>query len=664
MRNLFFFFGVVLICGIIGCLKPTDIADDNDPVIDPELIAVKDSAVALVENFLAAYVDSSEQATDTAVYKYMGSIPAFSGVAFSESGVWATFSDMTVYMVVTRRKPMPEDLMIGTFPDSLCDTTDRRANLPDGKTFCIAAGLDMLDPTMMDSNGTSTGATSHSLEIAYMLNMRGKYSLSKMIDCTYEGFKRIKDVKPAVLYLNVHGAIGGESDNIYNIPTLTLWPKTIPADIHQEWLERKIIRSTAQLVDTKGNIEYFTVIAITSKFVDQYWSFQKDALVYIDGCFSAGPSAGAFRDACVAKGAGCYVGWKGISNATNCYPVVKLFFDRLLGYNLHEPNKPAQRPFPPAEVYKELKNMGKPVGKMDVYSPNPAGGMLVPSIKKMVVTERTWEEPLDGETKLSITGYFGHASGHDIKVFVNNQPMSGVKTKTAADGSIEEIECTLPADPADAGYAGNVLVTIDKRYSNKVPITLWKWKHKQRVTMSGTGLSIDQTVEWESCIRADVHPYRETAGGELQPPDPVEFRAAKGSKTKFIMKITLPEATATPESGELPYGLHNEGTMIRGYVFKGTLDVESGSLDLDNSYGAYVTINPGARQFPLYLDTYISCGNGGATRRFTVGEDYKITKETITGAIPNSSLTVEECMPEFTPGATKSVAGEDMNSAF
>lgn len=505
---------------------------------------------------------------------------------------------------------------------------------------------------------------------------------------TYEGLKNVKLVEPAVFYLNSHGWTIDVEAQLFVIPTLTPWPWLgigVSDEFKDDLANRRIVRQSAEQVDKNNRVRMVSVVAITQYFVQKYWKFAKNALVYIDCCSLGGDSFGAmdFRQSLLNAGAGCVVAWSGRSNSGWCFPAVTKFFDLSLGTHRYSIDTPNQRPFPPEQVFSELQKLKadkgwalkpdddpKKVAKrfLTIWPKAPTGGQLAPSIKNIEVTERGFENPLQGESKMKIFGAFGDVSGHVIEVTVADVRMSGVKPIVGADGLIEAIECNLLSDPAQKGFAGKVIVIIDEHESNAVPLTLWRWTLRSDVVVAkAANAYLQHTVEWDIYIRADVHPYRTEAHGPMTKPGPIAIRAAPGSKVKFtVTAVGIPVSRPT---AELPYGLHKVplvvgGTpveFIDGYLFEGTMDVTNNRVDIANFYGGYyyVDARPPIPQALVLDPGYIAIPTQSPNVSFQLKDGFVIDAKFLTGSIPDSTFNAKESKPLYGPSPADN-PGEDV----
>lgn len=674
-----------------GCGGGGGDSSNDTPRNDAGDEVARNAAMAEVNKKLTDLSGLSASEKTQEIVTYMAGMPAFQNVAASAEGggVYAEFKENgKPFMVTLGRELRSEDRAAATLPADMFAVSSLAGmpmgtamRIPDRKVACMAAGFDYLEAAGFDPNAPNTKATEHMAEIANMLTHERSAYVLNSLNCTYEGLKSLQNIRPAVLYLNMHTCVG---ENQIALVTQTPWPDQIESSqMAVDYFADMIVPCEANFIDQNDNEIWQTCVGLTKEFVQQYWEFAKDSLVYFDVCYLGWDTAGggepaiAFRQALQSKGAGCIVAWRGSSNGSWCYPAAKVFFDRLLGMNLKQPNTPNQRPFPPDQVYAEIKkkNLDKgdqPTRYMTLTPSLPTGGMLVPTIESLLVEERTYEEengePVDQST-MTLKGTFGNANGRTIKVTVNGQEMKNLQINKDAVGDIEELKCDLPMDPADKGFAGKVLVSVDDHKSNAVALTLWRWKMQQTFVENADGEVIfTQNVEWDVYLRADVHPYRTQAGGELNQPEALSFRAAPGSKVTFTFVTSGSSGlSSSPTSGTMPYGLRNVSNIIKGYIFDGQIDMKSGKITLKNLFGYPITLSNAPLPMGLLPDpSYIAVPGVSDDMEFYLESNYNIQEGDILGTlkVTTTKLHFDQCVPTYKPGDSVSLAGEDLNVPY
>lgn len=228
--------------------------------------------------------------------------------------------------------------------------------------------------------------------------------------------------------------------------------------VRQDWHDCAIVLMTCRTgTRSLGSDDHQTYYGITWKFVEKYWSFSPNSIVWINACSSFGytPKNLEFRKQVCKKGAGTYFGWMGTLEDGS--EPARYFTDRCLGANKFRPETPFQRPFPADLVYADMLNKGGPLisganGEALLILPatTPAAE-LAPSIRLLEVDE------FSGTMKLK--GAFGADQDTvivgDAKVQILNW-------------SSTEIKCNLPEDAF-----GDVQVTVRGLKSNIRPLTRW-----------------------------------------------------------------------------------------------------------------------------------------------------------------------------------------------
>ncbi len=619
------------------------------------------------------------------ILDFMSGMPEFQNVTLSPEGgcISAQFKENgKPFMVTLGRPPVLADRATESLPVSprVSAVNGAAVHIPNRKVACMAAGFDVVEQAGFDPNAPNTQATAHMAEIANMLtHARSGYVLNSL-NCTYEGLKSLENIRPAVLYLNMHTCVG---ENQIALATQTPWPDKIDnSAMAADYFADLIVPCVANFIDKDNNEVWIDCVGLTKEFVLLYWTFAQDALVYFDVCYMGRDTAGGgepaieFRQALQSKGAGAIVAWRGSSNGKWCYPAAKVFFDRLLGMNQKDPNTPNQRPFPPDQVYAEIKKKGLDKGDQDtrymtLTPEGPTGGMLVPNIKKLVVEERTYEgndgKPVDQST-MTLKGDFGSATGRTIKVTVNDQEMQNLQINKDANGDISDLKVDLPMDPGHAGFAGKVIVSIDDHKSNAVNLTLWRWTLKQDFEQTKDEVSFVQTVNWDVYIRADAHPYRDEARGAMQQPEATDFKAAPGSKVTYTFTATGPEGlSCLNPAGTLPYGIRTESNVIKGYIFEGKINIKEGKITLDNFFGYPIWLTKAPTAMGLLLDpAYVSWPGVSDDKEYYLTSDYNIQQGDIVGQlkVTKSNLHFDQCVPTHKPGASVTSAGEDVNVPY
>ncbi len=249
-----------------------------------------------------------------------------------------------------------------------------------------------------------------------------------------------------------------------------------------------------------------SMFMVSSSFIKKHWSLEPDSVVFLNTCFSGNPEV---TEALFSKGAGLVLGWTWMSSST---VTPKFVMDRLLGANTYNPQSPEQRAFHWPEVQREGRELGvlttqftenmnrfidtfRPI-KVDselLFMANPVhdAGALAPSIKQLKVDE-------DRE-RLVVEGWFGSNEG---RVTINGAAVA-VQQWTA-----QVIEVTLPRN--GPGSYGEVVVEVDGRESNPVPLTEWRGKLTYTFNQAE---GLEYQFEWDLHFRGDFHSYRTELDG-------------------------------------------------------------------------------------------------------------------------------------------------------
>jgi hypothetical protein len=342
---------------------------------------------------------------------------------------------------------------------------------------------------------------------------------------TVADFRNISDA--GVLYVNAHG---GQFTRAGTFVLATSDSATASEAGTQEWQDYQ----DGLIILNYDKANGYGTWVITAQFVDKYWAFAGNAFVFIDGCtsFGYGSLPTDFKNKVLAKGAAAYLGWSGTVGEWFASEAAAYFFDRVLGANDFVPENPPQRPFSFNKVMIWLGENG-----LDFYTDSndgttaflrldethAASGILVPTIKRLVMDEANEE--------LTVEGKFGPASSAGRKVTLGGQP--------AFVQSWAEDRIVLKLRAEQDAFADTVVVSVRDHASNAVPLTGWKGNFTYTVDAGqiwAPGLT--QEVQCRLDFRADVHAYRENPGEA-----PTESKArfnhvARSSTCSFSMSGT------------------------------------------------------------------------------------------------------------------------------
>jgi hypothetical protein len=339
-------------------------------------------------------------------------------------------------------------------------------------------------------------------------------------DATIEGL--IKTSGDGVFYFDTHGGnfpIGGEDvvDVASNTEADDEHEVLYADDLKENRIHNVVIRGYPGL----GLAGWY---AFTPSFVTEHMSFADNAFVFLNGCDTAANES--MRNACFEKGASVYAGWTTSIGDDQAYRASVFLFDRLLAANRYVPEAPKQRPFEFGAVYRDMRSRNYDTG-LGLLSdaekppfddaragapqdPSPASQLtrdkatsllaihhksghvftgLRPSIAELVVFE-TLEE-------LHLLGYFGARQG---SVKINGHAV------TVKSWKQDTVTVALPS--SGPGSAGPVVVEVDGRQSNTVPLTEWRGQFRYTQEDNSNGPSLKKTATFTLHIRHDVHAYR------------------------------------------------------------------------------------------------------------------------------------------------------------
>jgi len=491
-----------------GCGSGGDDRESPQPIQDEDRLAVLEQAAAQYEAL--ASLGPIEQ--NQKMGAWLAAHPAFEAAGADEMAAWGSFHDgrLAIFDNVDSGSTTPAQLPLRngaerapTVPGAhgvASGTTGNRVmshnGIPASKTVCLYSSAG--DAGWHDE-----------LETLFALNNengpRFNYTIWKVADAGVEDYKGLP-ATCGVFALDSHGTVVKDQlDNeIYGVYT-----KTVP-DRELEAKYRTMLDSRQLAYYTRLDIPR-TTYAITSRFVDQYWRFPSNSLVWANICRGASDVAGPFQAAVLNKGASVYASWTLRSFDDIGQQTAVYFFDRMLGAN-HYGGKleesPDQRPFPWNTFAADMKRKGLGEYPDDKYAPfvsklliDGSGGgffgLLAPSIAYVAVD--------DAKDELIIVGTFDPTNTIEVT-------LAG-KTRTVTRKGTTEIRASIPKFGPDS--AGEVVVRANGNESNHAWLTAWKGK----VTYGITGPSgvLQQTWTIQLNLRGDLRNYRTEPG--LPPPD-------------------------------------------------------------------------------------------------------------------------------------------------
>jgi hypothetical protein len=335
--------------------------------------------------------------TDTAAQNqemasFMRAMPEFEASGVSDDGcAWARFTDGRLLIVANNRRPEP----VRSFP--VAELTTRASGLPEQTLVHLydTMGTSFTHPAVA-FRGTLIG---HGYQIAGDAIKNGTVEEMKAVGGT------------GVFYMDAHGG----SAQTRNFSWLfAIWTGTrVSSSLETAYADDLDNNRLAYMV-ALGDGANETHYAATGFFVNQYMRFGPNSLVFINACSSYDPS---FRQACLAAGAGVYLGWTQPVADNSAYGAAVFMFDRLLGNNSVAPtDNPAKPPMTWNELLSAMSATtyavtGTPfdtsVGSTTAFLRAAAGqgdlGPITPSIRELDVDTTAMTATLKGHFG-SVTG--------------------------------------------------------------------------------------------------------------------------------------------------------------------------------------------------------------------------------------------------------------------
>ncbi len=501
-----------------------------------------------VTQFIAHLPHEDFEAETQDILARLRSHPQIESAVADDTGemIWAVFTDGVTWYI-SEEPYVPREGEAAPAPD----TSPAHSPGGEGRSETVTAAATGMPSAASESSSTATSGAPAGIPAsdAYrLLNALGgvydrtnpiPWIQAKLDSAGYGGDVADGSVEElravggeGVLYLRTHGlAANEERGRPSAFSTSTLYTAEAPCALTAEDLAYGRL---ALMSATHRRWQSFlgrpdTLYAITHRFITYYWDpFADDSLVYIDACNSI-----TFDDmlaALRAKNVSVVMGWSGRVRPATIQETSRFVFDRLLGANLFRPENPPQRAFDYGSVFARHIGLGRGYGYCSaegstlVAAPLNGGfGLLAPSIKRMEIKEEPEE--------LIIHGLFGQDPGdRHRKVTVQDEALP--------------VDTWEPDEIRVAGFTpdkeGEVVVTVDRRESNKVPITSWRqWEIRATRDetptvhlLNGGGTIVDPPVVelvWKLDIRADIHSYRDAPGTEPIRPSIPFYQAARSS---------------------------------------------------------------------------------------------------------------------------------------
>jgi len=478
--------------------------------------AVRGAAIAKVEtkqNQLLATAGLTMAQRTTQMAAYLRTLPEFKAAGSSaDDCAWGRFTDGGHLVVSFSR-----------MPDWRAPGGPVRDFVPSAAPNTVSKGT---FGRVLHSFGT--GFTQGDAATTKIKSLLGRYGYSVRPstdgDASVQALRGVKD--DGYLYFNTHG---GSFEDTFVSKRFCMQTSTVrtPAldqqfDIAVDLADNTLVWMTAPngLQDAFGKPLSDTRYAITAAFVTKYWSFQPNAVVYFNVCYSSYTAApnGAqdFIAACHTKGAAVHLGWDSAVQVNGSILAAQYMADRLLGGNDVQKESPLQRPFMVKEILTDMTAKSIiPVAGVNLVASFKAGidnAGLRPTIQHM--------QFLEPQNELTIVGQFGSTPG---EVYVDGILAGNIRWGES------QILCELPQ--TGAGSFGDVVVKVNGKESNKRQLTMYTGTFSFTQTGSGT---LKCTITGTLKVRQDFAPYRLKPGGALTNPDPIPYFAGPGSTCSFI----------------------------------------------------------------------------------------------------------------------------------
>lgn len=353
---------------------------------------------------------------------------------------------------------------------------------------------------------------------------------------TPEGKARLSDLRviagDGFFYINAHGGKGTtkSGDEVFVMASSTPYDAGTEAlpDIKADWDADLLTYYTGETGDTVGGVrQVATTYAVNHKFVTRYMSFGKNAVVFLNVCFTANShlEVGRFRAAIRSKGAGVVMGWTQLCNSASAFNAARYFVDRLVASNDFQKENPDQRSFAVNEILAAMSRKGLDKdGNSSLiasYGTGTTNVLLRPTIKYMFRDEINDYLVLDGE--------FGMEPGI---VTVNDVPATVV-----GGWASQRLLTRIPS--SGAGCEGPVVVEVHGKKSKPRYLTGWRGTYTFSFIDTASGSTLKETATVQIHLRCDVDQYRERPGDPLADQLPRSLSAARDSTLTWSCSGTI-----------------------------------------------------------------------------------------------------------------------------
>ena len=517
MKNFLFYFilsalGMLFACGQDEKV-PLDPTAPGKPLADEERVTVLEECRDKLEklNNVRKIEDKFQ------LLAWLMQNPAFQSAGFlpESNTVYAVFTDGRIVLFVDT--PKTNDLPDGGrkyTEDSEASRkkgSSRVQELPKSNKVSLYNGMGKYfeDNTLAIEKIFAASKTSYTVE-------RKTASIENLKKVSGDG----------VFYLFTHGGGGAipnpplGRDTTYAMSLWTTDAVTVANEkAYKKDLDEKKLAYMFSTYDSDKQVFHY---GITAEFIKAYMSFGENSIIYMDACNSnriittGAPFRNVVMDRAANKKA-TYIGWTFETNEFMATQASQFIFDRLLGTNTTGSGStsipkedPIQRPFDLEKIFLDLRGRGFDVcanGATLKYDSRVEEDLLLkPTIEKLEVDEYT--------STLIIYGSFGSEKG---KVSVGGQEITSI-----SDWTPNAIVCGIPE--TGTGSAGDVIVSVNDRESNPVPIT--EWQIRLNYATDDNGVRMEGAINLR--IRADLHPRRTKPGEDPSVPEFVDYGPSSG----------------------------------------------------------------------------------------------------------------------------------------
>lgn len=503
---------VLLACSSEDKISPTPNEPvPGTPVSDEERIAILEEVDDKVEQLdLSKFKDKIE------LMALLMQMQRFLSVGYlpESNAVYATFTDDRVVLFVNT--PKTDELPGGRKGK---DDGDALSNPSTARTHELPKSSRV---SLFNEMGKYFGDNTVAIENIFKAS-KTKYTVERKT-ASVENLKKVGG--DGVFYMFTHGG-GGLIPNppprIDSTAVMSLWT-TDPVTLENEKryrddLDTKKLAYMYSTYDTDKPVRHY---GITGEFIKSYMSFADNAFIYIDACNSnrTRPTGVAFRNLVLDKAGNkkaTYIGWTMETNEFMATRASQFIFDRLLGTNTTgsgatsiPKEDPIQRPFDFDRIFSDLQSRNFHLcanGATLKYDTRLEDDILLtPTIENIEVDEYTGI--------LQIHGSFGNEKG---KVTVNGSEITDIMDWTPG-----QINCTIPE--TGTASAGDVIVSVNDRQSNAVPLT--RWNIKLNYATDDNGVRLEGVINL--VIRGDVHKRRTKPGEDPAVVEAVDYGPVSG----------------------------------------------------------------------------------------------------------------------------------------